>query len=128
MESSHVDPEHRESEPDQGSSNKPYTADQNTSNQRNVAQRNPENQKNKTPITRLTEKEEEELAEYLNYGMNLAEAREMRAKELQLAEIKRNMREHRRETERGAINSRGARSAPTRFGSDTRRGRGLTFN
>ena len=128
MESSHVDPEHRENEPDRDSSNKSYTANQNTSNQTNIAHRNPENQINKTPITRLTEKEEEELAEYLNYGMNLAEAREMRAKELQLAEIKRNMREHRRETERGAINSRGARSAPTRFGSDTRRGRGLTFN
>ena len=81
-----------------------------------------------TEGTGQTEKEEEELAEYLNYGMNLAEAREMRAKELQLAEIKRNMREHRRETERGAINSRGARSAPTRFGTDSRRGRGLTFN
>ena len=83
------------------------------------------------PITQMTEEEEDELAEYLNIGMTLAEARQMKANEKRLAEVKLQIREQRRATERGAIRGRGTRAAPTRYGqgaSQRGSGRGLTFN
>jgi hypothetical protein len=83
------------------------------------------------PITRMTEEEEDELAEFLNIGMTLAEARQMKANEKRLAEVKLQIREQRRATERGAIRGRGTRAAPTRYGqgaSQRGSGRGLTFN
>ena len=63
--------------------------------------------------------------------MTLAEARQMKANEKRLAEVKLQIREQRRETERGAIRGRGTRAAPTRYGqgaSQRGSGRGLTFN
>ena len=76
----------------------------------------PNQQSKLTPFVRLTKEEEDDLAKFLNFGMTIAEAREMRANKKKLSEVKQQMREQRRATERGAIVNRGSRSAETSFG------------
>ena len=77
----------------------------------------------------ITREEQDNLADFLAVGMSLAEARTMKQNEDKLAAIKQQARELRRETERGAIVSRGSQSQ-TRFGPGSHTGRrgGLTFN
>ena len=45
------------------------------------------------PITQMIQEEEDQLAEFLNFGMIVSEAREMKAKEKRLADIKLQIRE-----------------------------------
>ena len=78
----------------------------------------------------MTVEEEDELAEYLNFGLSVSAARDMRQKEKELSDLKFQMRENRRATERGAINARGIHHQ-TKYGerpTPSGRGRGLTFN
>ena len=77
----------------------------------------------------ITREEQENLADFLAVGMSLAEARTMKQNEDKLAAIKQQARELRRETERGAIVSRGSQSQ-TRLGPGSHTGRrgGLSFN
>ena len=83
-------------------------------------------QRSHTPITR---DEETSLADFLAVGLSLTEARAMKENEDRLASIKLQARELKRQTQRGAIASRGANSQ-TRFGPGSSTGRrgGLTFN
>ena len=80
-------------------------------------------------VPTITRDEQDNLADFLAVGMSLAEARTMKQNEDKLAAIKQQARELRRETERGAIVSRGSQSQ-TRFGPGSHTGRrgGLTFN
>ena len=124
--------EQEDDQPNQAdeSSTRPST-ELTSANPTQQSQPEPTRTRNLRPINRLSNEEEEELAEFLNFGMTVAEARETKAKEVQLAEIKQQMREHRRNTERGAITSRGTRSGPTKLGPGAAsRGRGgaLSFN
>ena len=77
----------------------------------------------------MTRDEQDNLADFLAVGMSLAEARSMKQNEDKLAAIKQQARELRRETERGAIMSRGNHTH-TRFGPGSNTGcrGGLTFN
>ena len=77
----------------------------------------------------LSRKEEEDLADYLGIGLSITEAREMRRKENELAEMKLRIRESKRAVNRGAIETQSSRSE-TRvgpWGMPSRRG-GLSFN
>ena len=77
----------------------------------------------------LTSREEEELADFLEVGLSVTEARIMRQKEEELAALKLKIRENKRAVNRGAI-SRPTRNNETRvgpWGMPSRRG-GLSFN
>ena len=80
-------------------------------------------------VPSITRNEHDDLANFLAVGMSLAKARIMKQNEDKLAAVKQQARELRRETERGAIISRGSQSQ-TNFepGSNTGRRGGLTFN
>jgi hypothetical protein len=77
----------------------------------------------------LTSREEEELADFLEVGLSVTEARIMRQKEEELAALKLKIRENKRAVNRGAI-SRPTGNNETRvgpWGMPSRRG-GLSFN
>ena len=81
------------------------------------------------PERKLTSREEEELADFLDVGLSVTEARMMRQKEEELAALKLKIRENKRATNRGAI-SGSTRNSETRigpWGMPSRRG-GLNFN
>ena len=67
------------------------------------------------PITQMTQEEEDELAKFLNFGMTVSEAREMKENEKRLADIKLQIREQWRATERRAICGRVAWVAQTKY-------------
>jgi hypothetical protein len=77
----------------------------------------------------ITREEETSLADFLAVGLSLTEARSMKENEDKLAAIKLQARELKRQTQRGAITSRGA-DRQTRLGPGSSAGRrgGLTFN
>ena len=52
------------------------------------------------PTARMTRQEEEELADYLDIGLSITEARMMRQKELELAALKQKIRENKRDGQR----------------------------
>ena len=83
----------------------------------------------KDTSTRLTREEENELADYLDLGMSLTEARSMYKKELELAEMKLRIRENKRATNRGAISTSHSRNQTRTdpWGRQSTRG-GLSFN
>ena len=84
---------------------------------------------NQTPENTITREEETSLADFLAVGLSLTEARSMKENEDKLAAIKLQARELKRQTQRGAITSRGA-DRQTRLGPGSSTGRrgGLTFN
>ena len=75
----------------------------------------------------MTSKEEEELSDYLDMGMSISEAREMYQKEIDVAEMRQQIRENKKRVDRGSVNPRSrAHIGP---GSNSGRGRGgLAFN
>ena len=76
----------------------------------------------------LTRQEEENLADYLNLGMSVAEARQCFNKEVETAELRLRIRENKRSIQRGDIGG----SSRTTIGNaqaNSGRGRGgLSFN
>ena len=98
--------------------------DENTSVRAKQSKSRPE-----VPEKKLTSREEEELADFLDVGLSVTEARIMRQKEEELAALKLKIRENKRAVNRGAI-SGSSRSNETRvgpWGMPSRRG-GLSFN
>ena len=98
--------------------------DENTSVRAKQSKSRPE-----APEKKLTSREEEELADFLDVGLSVTEARIMRQKEEELAALKLKIRENKRAVNRGAI-SGSSRSNETRvgpWGMPSRRG-GLSFN
>ena len=93
------------------------------------AEASTESRLDQRPPSAITRDEETSLADFLAVGLSLAEARAMKENEDKLASIKLQAREMKRQTQRGAIVSRGANSQ-TRFGPGSSAGRrgGLTFN
>ena len=71
--------------------------------------------------------QEEELSDYLDMGMSISEAREMYQKEIDVAEMRQQIRENKKRVDRGSVNPRSrAHIGP---GSNSGRGRGgLAFN
>ena len=88
-----------------------------------------ESTSNQTTANAITREEETSLADFLAVGLSLTEARSMKENEDKLAAIKLQARELKRQTQRGAITSRGA-DRQTRLGPGSSTGRrgGLTFN
>ena len=75
----------------------------------------------------MTAKEEEELADYLDMGMSISEARDMYQKEVEVAEMRIQIRENKKKTLRGSVDV--VNRARTGTGSSSTRGRGgLAFN
>ena len=77
---------------------------------------------------RLTREEADNLADYLDLGLSITDAREAFKKEIELAELKRKIRDNKRATNRGAISAsnRGNTSRIGQWGNQSNRG--LSFN
>ena len=83
--------------------------------------------KNRQKKAAMTAREEEELADYLDMGMSISEARDMYQKEVEVAEMRLQIRENKKKTLRGSVDV--VNRARTGTGSSSTRGRGgLTFN
>ena len=95
--------------------------DENTSVRSKQSKSRPE-----VPERKLTSREEEELADFLEVGLSVTEARIMRQKEEELAALKLKIRENKRAANRGAI-SGSIGSKETKWGMPSRGG-GLSFN
>ena len=92
---------------EQGSTNKPPTTSSSNDTQLPAPTPLPVATSTMKPITLMTQDEEDELAKFLNFGMTVSEAREMKANEKRLAEVKLQIREQRCPTERGALRVQG---------------------
>ena len=83
--------------------------------------------KNRQKKAAMTAREEEELADYLDMGMSISEARDMYQKEVEVAEMRLQIRENKKKTLRGSVDV--VNRARTGTGSSSTRGRGgLAFN
>ena len=77
---------------------------------------------------RISKDEAEQLSDYLDLGLSISDAREVYKREIELAEMKKRIRDNKRAANRGAISS--TRSQTTRIGplgTSSYRG-GLSFN